>query len=89
MRKCFLFLVVSTLLALNDIKFKETPEEWERMKVVNSRLFELTKELRLKMADVCDGLAKRFLTRELKVLECFSLMLPTYLHKMIQTADKY
>jgi hypothetical protein len=36
---------------LNDIKFKETPEEWERMKVVNSRLFELTKELRLKMAD--------------------------------------
>jgi hypothetical protein len=36
---------------LNDIKFKETPEEWKRMKVVNSRLFELTKELRLKMAD--------------------------------------
>ena len=49
--------------ALNDIKFKETPEEWERMKVVNSRLLELTKELRLKMADVCDSLAKRFLTR--------------------------
>ena len=37
--------------------FKETPEEIERMKIVNCRLFELTKELRLKMADVCESLA--------------------------------
>ena len=29
------------------------------MKAVNSRLLELTKELRLKMADVCHGLVKR------------------------------
>ena len=60
------------------------------MKDVNSRLFELTKELRLKMADVCDGLTKRFLTRcKSKTFGTFSLILPTYLHKMIQTADKY
>lgn len=38
--------------------FRETPEEVERMKVVNSRFFDLTKRLRLKMADVCKSLVE-------------------------------
>ena len=54
-----LLLLLDERRSLLNWMFKETPEEWERMKVVNSRLSELTKELRLKMADVCDGLAKR------------------------------
>ena len=54
-----LHLLLDERRSLLNWMFKETPEEWERMKVVNSRLLELTKELRLKMADVCDGLAKR------------------------------
>ena len=36
--------------------FKETPQEIERMDVLNSRLFDLTKRLRIKMADVCESL---------------------------------
>ena len=54
-----LHLLLDERRSLLNWMFKETPEEWERMKVVNSRLLELTKELRLKMADICDGLAKR------------------------------
>ena len=37
--------------------FKETPQEIERMDVLNSRLFDLTKRLRIKMADVSESLA--------------------------------
>jgi len=54
-----LLLLLDERRSLLNWMFKETPEEWERMKVVNSRLFDLTKELRLKMADVCDRLVKR------------------------------
>ena len=54
-----LLLLLDERRSLLNWMFKETPEEWERMKVVNKRLSEMTKELRLKMADVCDGLAKR------------------------------
>jgi len=37
--------------------FKETPQEVARMKQLNTRLFDLTNRLRVKMADVCEGLA--------------------------------
>ncbi len=36
--------------------FQETPQEKERMKVLNNQLFYLTQKLRIKMADVCDDL---------------------------------
>lgn len=36
---------------------KETPQEVARMDVLNTRLFELTKRLRVKMVDVCESLA--------------------------------
>ena len=39
--------------------FLETPQEVARMDVVNTRLFDLTKRLRVKMADVCESLATR------------------------------
>jgi hypothetical protein len=39
--------------------FLETKEEIKRMKVLNSRLFNLTNRLRLKMADVCEELSSR------------------------------
>lgn len=57
--KTNLYLLLDERRSLLNWMFKETPEEVERMKVVNSRLFELTKELRLKMADVCESLVKR------------------------------
>ena len=57
--KTELHLFLDERRSLLNWMFKETPEEIERMKVVNSRLFELTKELRLKMADVCECLVKR------------------------------
>ena len=57
--KTDLLLLLDERRALLNWMFKETPEEWERMKVVNSRLFALIKELRLKMADACDSLVKR------------------------------
>ncbi len=57
--KTELHLFLDERRSLLNWMFKETPEEVERMKVVNSRLFELTKELRLKMADVCKDLVKR------------------------------
>jgi hypothetical protein len=57
--KMNLRLLLDERRALLNWMFKETPEEWERMKAVNSRLFDLTKELRLKMADICDSLVKR------------------------------
>lgn len=37
--------------------FMETPQEVARMNVLNTRLFDLTKRLRVKMADVCERLA--------------------------------
>ena len=37
--------------------FLETPQEKVRMSILNTRLFDLTKRLRMKMADVCEGLA--------------------------------
>lgn len=39
--------------------FKETPQEIARMDILNTRLFNLTKRLRVKMADVCESLASR------------------------------
>lgn len=36
--------------------FLETPQEVARMDVLNNRLFDLTKRLRVKMADVCESL---------------------------------
>lgn len=37
--------------------FMETPQEVARMKQLNTRLFDLTNRLRVKMADVCESLA--------------------------------
>ena len=37
--------------------FLETPQEIARMDILNTRLFNLTKRLRVKMADVCESLA--------------------------------
>lgn len=39
--------------------FQETPEEVERMRIVNKRLFDLTNRLRVKMADVSEYLVSR------------------------------
>ena len=39
--------------------FLETPQEVARMDLLNTRLFDLTKRLRVKMADVCESLATR------------------------------
>ena len=85
-----LLLLLDERRSLLNWMFKETPEEWERMKVVNSRLLELTKELRLKMADICDGLAKRkrdaldddyveFLKAETVTMIIHGLMIPLLL----------
>lgn len=54
-----LLILLDERRTLMNWMFQETTEEIERMKVVNSRLFELTKELRLKMADVCEALKSR------------------------------
>ncbi len=37
--------------------FLQTPQEKVRMSILNTRLFDLTKRLRVKMADVCESLA--------------------------------
>jgi len=44
---------------LLDWMFCETPEEVERMRVVNQRLYDLTNWLRIKMADVSEYLVSR------------------------------
>ena len=44
---------------LLDWMFCETPEEVERMRIVNQRLFDLTNRLRVKMADVAEYLLSR------------------------------
>ena len=54
-----LLVLLDERRTLMNWMFQETIEEIERMKVVNNRLFELTKELRLKMADVCKALKSR------------------------------
>ena len=51
-----LLLLLDERRSLLNWMFMETPEEIERMKIVNTRLFELTQELRHKMADVCESL---------------------------------
>lgn len=52
-------LLLSQRRRLLNFMFKETSIEIERMRVVNSRLFELTKRLRLKMADACERLVSQ------------------------------
>ena len=44
---------------LLDWMLQETPEEVERMRVINQRLFDLTNRLRVKMADVSEYLVSR------------------------------
>lgn len=39
--------------------YQETPQEVARMNQLNTRLFDLTNRLRIKMADVCEGLTSR------------------------------
>ena len=51
-----LLVLLDERRSLLNWMFMETPEEIERMKIVNTRLFELTQELRHKMADVCESL---------------------------------
>lgn len=38
--------------------FKETPEAYERMRKVNQHLYDMTRQLREQMADICGKLAK-------------------------------
>lgn len=52
-------LLLGERKVLLDWMFCETPEEVERMRVVNQRLFDLTNRLRVKMADVAEYLASR------------------------------
>ena len=49
-------LLLGERKVLLDWMFCETPEEVERMSVVNQRLFDLTNRLRVKMADVAEYL---------------------------------
>ena len=51
------FLLDSRRTLLNWM-YQETDEEVARMEIVNSRLFNLTKRLRVKMADVCESVAQ-------------------------------
>lgn len=57
-REDLLFLLESRRTLMNWM-YQETDEEVARMKTVNSRLFELTKCLRVKMADVCVSVASK------------------------------
>lgn len=50
-------LLLGQRRALLNWMFMETPQEVARMDALNTRLFDLTKRLRLKMADVCESLA--------------------------------
>lgn len=52
-------LLMGERKVLLDWMFCETPEEVERMRIVNQRLFDLTNRLRVKMADVADYLVSR------------------------------
>lgn len=57
-REDLLFLLDSRRTLMNWM-YQETDEEVARMEIVNSRLFDLTKRLRVKMADVCESVASR------------------------------
>jgi len=50
-------LLLDQRRALLNWMFRETPQEVARMDLLNTRLFDLTKRLRVKMADVCEDLA--------------------------------
>ena len=52
-------LLLEDRKVLLDWMFQETPEEVERMRIVNKRLFDLTNRLRVKMADVSEYLVSR------------------------------
>ena len=56
-RKQELLMLLEQRQTLLNWMFLETKEEIKRMKVLNSRLFNLTNRLRVKMADVCEELA--------------------------------
>ena len=59
-RKQELIMLLEQRQTLLNRMFLETKEEIKRMKVLNSRLFNLTNQLREKMSDVCEELASRF-----------------------------
>ena len=52
-------LLLDERRVLLDWMLLETPEEVERMRIVNQRLFDLTNRLRVKMADVAEYLVSR------------------------------
>lgn len=58
-RKQELLMLLKQRQTLLNWMFLETKEEIKRMKVLNSRLFNLTNQLRVKMSDVCEELASR------------------------------
>ena len=58
-RKQELLMLLAQRQTLLNWMFLETKEEIKRMKVLNSRLFNLTNQLRVKMSDVCEELASR------------------------------
>jgi len=51
-------LLLDQRRTLLNMMFRENEVEIERMKIVNSRLFDLTRRLRVKMADVCQSLVE-------------------------------
>lgn len=57
-RKEDLFFLLDSRRTLLNWMYQETDEEVARMEIVNSRLFNLTKRLRVKMADVCESVAQ-------------------------------
>ena len=70
-RKEELLMLLEHRQTLLNWMFLETKEEIKRMKVLNSRLFNLTNQLRVKMADVCEELAscpKDSLTDDFEVI---------------------
>jgi len=70
-RKQELLMLLEQRQTLLNWMFLETKEEIKRMKVLNSRLFNLTNQLRVKMADVCEELAscpKDSLTDDFEVI---------------------
>ncbi len=58
-RKEELLMLLEQRQTLLNGMFLETEEEIERMKMLNSQLFNLTNQLREKIADVCEELASR------------------------------
>ena len=77
-RKQELLMLLEQRRTLLNRMFLETKEEIKRMKVLNSRLFNLTNQLRVKMADVCEELASRPQVNIIDYFEVIGLLKYSY-----------